>query len=146
MFNEPKQICEDIEERTGSLEKYIKSGNINKSFVNNNIIQSNSNNITQTNANINKINTSTNETFNSTGSIENTTTASSKKSKTTISQKKYSSNPAQYWPQIVNDLKQNGKIVLYTNLIGTVAKELNDMTVGIEFPNGMRQCWKSKKI
>ena len=137
LCNEPKQIGEDIEERIGSLEKYIKSGNINKSFVNNNIIQSNSNNITQTNANINKINTSTNETFNSTGSIENTTTASSKKSKTTISQKKYSSNPAQYWPQIVNDLKQNGKIVLYTNLIGTVAKELNDMTVGIEFPNGM---------
>lgn len=26
---------------------------------------------------------------------------------------------------------------LYTNLIGTVAKEVNDMTIGIEFPNGM---------
>ena len=27
--------------------------------------------------------------------------------------------------------------MLYTNLIGTRAKELNDMTVGIEFPKGM---------
>lgn len=26
---------------------------------------------------------------------------------------------------------------LYTNLIGTVATEINDMTIGIEFPNGM---------
>lgn len=43
----------------------------------------------------------------------------------------------EYWPKIINDLKQSGKIVLYTNLMGTKARELNDMTVGIEFPNGM---------
>ncbi len=51
--------------------------------------------------------------------------------------KKYSNNSEEYWPQIMKDLKQNGKIVLYTNLIGTKAKEINDMTVGIEFPNGI---------
>ena len=51
--------------------------------------------------------------------------------------KKYSNNADEYWPQIIKDLKQNGKIVLYTNLMGTKAKEINDMTVGIEFPNGM---------
>ena len=49
----------------------------------------------------------------------------------------YSNKVEEYWPQIVNDLKQNGKIVLYTNLINTKAKEINDMTVGIEFPNGL---------
>ena len=27
--------------------------------------------------------------------------------------------------------------MLYTNLINTRAKEINDMTVGIEFPNGL---------
>ena len=43
----------------------------------------------------------------------------------------------------MNDLKQNGKIVLYTNLLGTSAKELNDMTVGIEFPNGMTSFGKT---
>ena len=51
--------------------------------------------------------------------------------------KKFSNKSEEYWPQIVNDLKQSGKIVLYTNLMNTKAKEINDMTVGIEFPNGM---------
>ena len=49
----------------------------------------------------------------------------------------YSNKIEEYWPQIVKDLKQNGKIVLYTNLMNTRAKEINDMTVGIEFPNGL---------
>lgn len=41
------------------------------------------------------------------------------------------------WPNIVNDLKANGKIMLYTNLLNTSAVEINDMTVGIQFPNGI---------
>lgn len=41
------------------------------------------------------------------------------------------------WPNILNDFKSNGKIMLYTNLLNTNAVEINDMTVGIEFPNGM---------
>ena len=51
--------------------------------------------------------------------------------------KQYSSDLSKSWTTIVKDLKQNGKIVLYTNLINTKAVELNDMTVGIEFPRGM---------
>ena len=47
------------------------------------------------------------------------------------------SKPAQYWKAIVNNLKQNGKIVLYTNLINTNAIEINDMTIGIQFPGGI---------
>ena len=34
----------------------------------------------------------------------------------------YSNKIEEYWPQIVKDLKQNGKIVLYTNLMNTRAK------------------------
>ena len=45
--------------------------------------------------------------------------------------------PAQYWQDIVNNFKKNGKIMLYTNLLNTNAVEINDMTVGIEFPNGL---------
>ncbi|MFR3783392.1 MAG: hypothetical protein ACLTXR_06375 [Clostridia bacterium] len=52
-------------------------------------------------------------------------------------EKKFSNKSEEYWPQIVNDLKQSGKIVLYTNLMNTKAIEINDMTVGIEFPNGL---------
>jgi len=43
----------------------------------------------------------------------------------------------QEWPNILNDFKSNGKIMLYTNLLNTTAVEINDMTIGIEFPNGM---------
>ena len=45
--------------------------------------------------------------------------------------------PAQYWQDIVNNFKKNGKIMLYTNLLNTNAVEINDMTVGIEFPKGL---------
>ncbi len=128
LCNEPKKIGEEIEKRVGSLEEYIKSGNIKQTFINNTNLAPNSNNVTL----------NTKGTFNA--PINNnmgTTVTSNKNVRTTATKKKYSSNPAQYWPEIINDLKQNGKIVLYTNLIGTVAKELNDMVVGIEFPNGM---------
>ncbi len=64
---------------------------------------------------------------------------SSKKMQTST----YSSKVEEYWPQIVRDLKQNGKIVLYTNLMNTRAREINDMTVGIEFPNGLTSFGKT---
>ncbi len=48
-----------------------------------------------------------------------------------------SGNIAQEWPKIVTNLKNNGKIVLYTNLMNTQATELNDMTVGIQFKGGL---------
>lgn len=47
------------------------------------------------------------------------------------------------WGKIVGDLKQSGKILLYTNLMNTNAVEINDMTVGIEFPNGLTPFAKS---
>lgn len=54
-----------------------------------------------------------------------------------VNTKNYSNDLNKSWPQIVNDLKQNGKIVLYTNLVNTKAEEINDMTVGIKFPKGL---------
>ena len=41
------------------------------------------------------------------------------------------------WGNLVKGLKESGKIMLYTNLMNTVATEVNDMTVGIVFPNGI---------
>ena len=40
-----------------------------------------------------------------------------------------------YWDKVLDKIKQNGKIMVYTNLIGTRAIELDEMTIGIEFPN-----------
>ena len=47
------------------------------------------------------------------------------------------------WGRIVSSLKDDGKIMLYTNLMNTTATEVNDMTVGIVFPNGITQFGRS---
>lgn len=47
------------------------------------------------------------------------------------------------WGKVIGELKQKGKIVLYTNLMPGKAVELNDMTIGIEFPNGLTAFGKS---
>lgn len=41
------------------------------------------------------------------------------------------------WKALVDNLKANGKMMLYTNLVNTTAKEINDMTVGIVFKKGI---------
>lgn len=46
-------------------------------------------------------------------------------------------NSIQNWPKIVNQIKQEGKISLYTNLLNSTANEINDMTVGIKFEKGL---------
>ncbi len=48
-----------------------------------------------------------------------------------------------YWSDVVNNLKKNGKIVLYTNLLNTNAVEINDLTLGIEFLNGLTSFGKT---
>ena len=41
------------------------------------------------------------------------------------------------WPQIVNNIRQSGKMLVYTNLMNSNAIQINDMTVGISFPKGL---------
>ena len=47
------------------------------------------------------------------------------------------------WGKIVGDLKETGKVMLYSNLANSSAVELNDMTVGISFPEGLTPFGKS---
>ena len=49
----------------------------------------------------------------------------------------YVGNGIKGWPKIISDFKQEGKIMLYTNLLNSNATELNDMTIGINFPKGL---------
>ena len=55
---------------------------------------------------------------------------------------KYQGKTQDYWPKLVEDFKANGKMFMYINLAGTVAREVNDMTLEIEFPNGMNKVAK----
>ena len=41
------------------------------------------------------------------------------------------------WQQIIDSMKQEGKIMIYTNLMNSKAEEINDMTIGISFPKGL---------
>ena len=47
------------------------------------------------------------------------------------------------WGKIVGNLKETGKVMLYSNLANSNAIELNDMTVGISFPDGLTPFGKS---
>ena len=47
-----------------------------------------------------------------------------------------------YWPKLVNDFKEQGKMFMYINLEGSVAREINDMTLAIEFPKGINSVAK----
>ncbi len=132
LCNKNAETNSNIEERVEKIEKYLKSGKgisagINSIPANNNQIN-NQNIQPRANSVVPK------------STVNNTTTS---KSKTINTTKKYSNKSEEYWPEIVNDLKQNGKIVLYTNLMNTKAVEMNDMTVGIQFPNGMTSFGKT---
>ena len=126
LCNEKAEINSEIEKRVDKIEKYLKSG---KAVIPN----TSTNYVAQPNT--------SNKVTKQGGTRTNPVSAGTNSSSTTT--KKFSSKSEEYWPQIVNDLKQSGKIVLYTNLMGTTAKELNDMTVGIEFPNGMTSFGKT---
>ncbi len=121
-----------LEKRVEKLENALKNGNI----VNNTVPNTSVYNTSSTSTNSRMV-----------GNVQSTvkqpiTTNKNIQTKAT-STKKFSSNVNEYWPQIVSELKQNGKIVLYTNLMNTNAKELNDMTIGIEFPNGLTSFGKA---
>ena len=114
----------NLEARVAKIENYLRNNkNVGQVVVNQGNLQE-SNSAKQPDV-----------TNNSSNSIKQTKTKLSSNNTTTTMN--FSKNSEEYWPQILNDLKQRGKRVLYTNLMGTRAKEINDMTVGIEFPNGM---------
>ena len=49
----------------------------------------------------------------------------------------------QYWPKVLDNLKTTGKMVLYSNLVNTKAKQKDDLTVEVIFPNGLTPFGKS---
>lgn len=121
----------NIEERVDKIEKYLKSGRV---AVNTMQVPVSATTVNQTqNYNLNNRVQSTPKVANNT--VKQNTMANKPK--------QYSSDLSKSWPTIVNDLKQNGKIVLYTNLMNTSAEEINDMTVGIKFPNGLSSFGKT---
>ena len=114
----------NIEERVEKIENYLKSGKVVVQSVTKSVpVQNPSNN---SNFGMPRGN-------NLVSNMQNKSVNTSPVSNT----KKYSNDLNKSWPKIVSDLKQNGKIVLYTNLMNTKAEQINDTTVGIKFPKGI---------
>ena len=113
----------NLERRVEKIENYLKNNRVNNQTQV--ISQANINNSYKVAQNVQKNNIDRKESKISESKDIQKSTAN------------FSKNSEEYWPQILNDLKQRGKRVLYTNLMGTTAKEINDMTVVIEFPNGI---------
>ena len=42
---------------------------------------------------------------------------------------------ASYWNNVINKVKQSGKMAIYVNLIGSKASQINDMTIEVELAN-----------
>ena len=74
-------------------------------------------------------------------SVPNTENAQKEESKV-VPKPKYKGKTQDYWPKLVDDFKQEGKMFMYINLAGSVAREVNDMTLEIDFPNGMSKVAK----
>ena len=74
-------------------------------------------------------------------SVPNTENAQNEESKV-VPKPKYKGKTQDYWPKLVDDFKQEGKMFMYINLAGSVAREVNDMTLEIDFPNGMSKVAK----
>lgn len=132
LCNKEKTENKGLEERVEKIEKYLKSGKIGV-VQNSAVMGANAQQARTTSAPNNFSPRATMAGGTQATQTRRTNTNTAKKMET----RNYSSDAKQYWPEILTDLKQNGKIVLYTNLINTQAKEINDMTVGIEFKNGM---------
>ena len=110
----------NIEERVKKIENYLKSG---KAMVQTVSTQMPKVNITETSS-VNR-------------NVITTPSVNSNNRNLNNNSKNYSSDLSKSWPKIVTDLKQNGKIVLYTNLINTKAEQINDNTVEIKFQKGI---------
>jgi len=74
-------------------------------------------------------------------SVQDTENQQKKESKV-IPKPKYKGKTQDYWPKLVEDFKQEGKMFMYINLAGTTAREVNDMTLEIDFPSGMSKVAK----
>ena len=106
----------DLKNRISNIENYLKQNNknvINKQVQN---VENTTNYIQENKTNMSNAQINTNIKENKTN---------------------YAGNGIKGWPKIISDFKQEGKIMLYTNLLNTNATEINDMTVGIAFPKGL---------
>ena len=121
-----KQETLGLEDRINRIENAIKTGDIQKNKVqvqSNQKVQNKTDKITQK-VEIQEDNIKSKET-------------QTEEKKQIVSHKVCNQRNTTSWQNILNDLKKQGKVILYANLVNTEAVEINDMTVVIKFYNGL---------
>lgn len=126
-----KMDTASIEDRISNLEKKIQSGNVqidtNKTYqIPKETLKNSSNKITEPQTN-----------------IEST----EKKENPKIRKEEIQQEPIQLsegtvikeWKNVINNIKEQGKVMLYANLLNTEAIIANDMTIVIRFNNGLNK-------
>ncbi len=48
----------------------------------------------------------------------------------------------EYWPKVIDSLRTSGKMILYSNLVNTKAKQKDDFTIEVIFTNGLTKFGK----
>lgn len=128
-----------VNEETKSLEERIKAleNKIQNGIVSNNIpVQIKNKSSKETSENTqNRIPAGTNENSNvgATNNRTHTIKDESQKKETKLNIQTSNLKSQEFWPNVLQQLKANGKLMLYANLLNSRAVELNDMTIGIEF-------------
>lgn len=128
-----------LEERIKALENKIQNGigtNTNTIPIKTNLTKevNTTKNNTQAN-NTTEINENTTVGANSNCPQETKDESPKKETKPNIQTSNLKSQ--EFWPNILQQLKSNGKLMIYANLLNSRAVELNDMTIGIEFQGGL---------
>ncbi len=137
-----------LEERIAKIEKQISEGNIkiNTNKQNNSSLYEKNNVDVKERVNVNSLeesNASAMEKPKYEAKMEGTSkeikseTAQRKEAKTEKLTKLADGIQITNWQNVLDDLKRQGKVMLYANLINTDAVEVNDMTVEIRFNNGL---------
>ena len=124
----------DVEERLEKIENYLKSGKV---AVTNTVASGVASNNRATYSNSNPVVSNNGVRNNISPKMGNTQGVSNNNVNRQPASKTYSNDLSKSWPKIVNDLKQNGKIVLYTNLMNTSAEQVGDSVVEIKFKRGL---------
>lgn len=73
----------------------------------------------------------------STAEKSKASTATKVEKKEPIDFSKLNIKQLEFWPKVINGLREERKMVLATNLMSTIATLVNDMTVGVVFQNGL---------
>lgn len=75
--------------------------------------------------------------FEASSKVEKPKVSSKVEKKEPIDFSKLNIKQLEFWPKIIEQLREERKMILATNLMSTIATLVNDMTVGIVFQNGL---------